>query len=314
MTQKQEKPQSGSDKKMDVSQGRSSVAASGVVSGIFGVLLGFFMALTANSIALWADAAATVLDFLAVFIAWWGLKKTEKGKTEIFNYGFGRFESLTSMAMAALMVVSFFIISGAAYVRFQNPIDVHGLGVIIGIPGVFIFGIINCRLLLGSLKLEKHKKTALITAQRRLYSIKVGANVLLFSSLCISYFLSDYAWAGYSDPIVAILIALSLLVGASKMFRFSVRDLLDCAVEEQAQLLILRDLALHFDDFEQILEIRSRCSGGKVYVEVFLEFSPALKHGVVMETIRALQAKIKKHIQCDEVLIIPSVQSKNQLA
>ncbi len=309
MTEKQEEHQAVSNKKKNASHGRSSVAAAGVVSGAIGVLSAFFIAITANSIALWADAAATMLDFLAVFIAWWGLKITERGKTEIFNYGFGRFESLTSMAMAVLMVVSFFCISGVAFMRFQDPVAVSGLGVVVGIFAHLIFGFINGRLLIGSLKLERLEKTALMTAQRRLYAIKVGANVLLFSSLSVSYFLSDYAWAVYSDPIAAVLIAISLIVGASKMFQYSVRDLLDCAVEERAQLLILRQLALHFDDFEQILEIRSRCSGGKVYVENFLEFSPGIKHGTVMQTVHSLQTKIKEGINCDEVLIIPSQQS-----
>ena len=70
MTEKQEKHHVVSNNKKNASKGRSSVAASGVVSGVFGVLLSFFLAITANSIALWADATATLLDFLAVFIAW----------------------------------------------------------------------------------------------------------------------------------------------------------------------------------------------------------------------------------------------------
>jgi divalent metal cation (Fe/Co/Zn/Cd) transporter len=96
-----------------------------------------------------------------------------------------------------------------------------------------------------------------------------------------------------------------LLASAAKMFKFSVLDLLDCAVEEQSQLLIIRALTLHFDQYENIQEIRTRCAGSKVYIEIFLEFSPERRHGMVMDTVRSLQQEIKKMINCDEVLIIP---------
>jgi divalent metal cation (Fe/Co/Zn/Cd) transporter len=80
---------------------RSSVAATGLLSGGAAVGLALFIALTANSIALWADWIATLLDSLAILTAWWGLKKAEAGKTDSYNYGFGRLESLASMGMAS---------------------------------------------------------------------------------------------------------------------------------------------------------------------------------------------------------------------
>jgi ferrous-iron efflux pump FieF len=84
-----------------------------------------------------------------------------------------------------------------------------------------------------------------------------------------------------------------------------VRDLLDCAVEEQSQLLIIRALVLHIDEYENIRDIRTRCAGNKVCIEIFLEFSAERQHGKVMDTVRSLQQEIKSAINCDEVLIIP---------
>ncbi len=284
---------------------RSSIAASGLYSGGAAVGLALFIATTTNSLALWADWIATLLDFLAVFIAWWGLKKSDAGKTEAYNYGFGRFESLTSMGMAALMVISFLCIAVAAFVRFRNPVPIQGIGVLIGIVLHVIFGFINVRLTLQSMQLERREKTALITAQRRVFTVKAGANILMFGTLCIAFFLRDHVSASYADPVTAMVIACALLASAAKMFKFSVRDLLDCALEEQSQLLILRVLILHFDQYEQIYDIRSRCAGSKVYIEVFLGFSPERQHGTVMEAVRSLQEEIKNLINCDEVLIIP---------
>jgi len=127
----------------------------------------------------------------------------------------------------------------------------------------------------------------------------------MFSSLGVSFFFSNHAWAGYADPVAASLIAITLIAGASKIFKFSVRDLLDCAVEEQSQLKIIKALTKHFDHYEQIFDIRTRSAGGKVYIEIFLEFAGNKPHCEVMETVRSLQQEIKSSINCDEILVIP---------
>ena len=284
---------------------RSSVAATGLVSGGAAVGLAFFIALTANSIALWADWIATLLDFLAIVTAWWGLKKAEAGKTDFYNYGFGRFESLASMGMATLMAISLICIMAAAVMRLQNPVPVKGVGVLVGIALHLIFGGINISLVLKSLVLERIGRTALISAQRRVFTIKATANVLMFSSLGVSYLFRDHIWVSYADPVAAIAIACTLLAGASKMFKFSVHDLLDCAIEEQSQLLIIRALTRHFEQYEQIHDIRTRNAGGNLYVEVFLEFAPESQYATVMKTIRSLQEEIRTSLQCGEVLVIP---------
>jgi cation diffusion facilitator family transporter len=289
-----------------VQGGRSSVAASGLISGGIAALLALFMAVTANSIALWADWVATVLDLTAVAIAWWGLRRSESGKDDDYNYGFGRLESLAGIGMAGLMVLSFLIIIGAAFIRFQHPVPVSGMGVWVGIGLHLIFGFINGRLTLLSLAMERREKSALATAQRRVFTIKAAANVLMFSSLCISFFGRGRLWTAYADPVAATLIACSLLAGASKTFKFSAMDLLDRALEEHSKLLIIRALTLHFDRYEQIHEIRTRSAGNRIYVEIFLEFSGSRTHREVMDTIRSLQKEIKSAVKCDEVLIIPT--------
>ncbi|MFC1898136.1 cation diffusion facilitator family transporter [Candidatus Cloacimonadota bacterium] len=284
---------------------KSAVASVGAITGGAAFLLAIFMALTANSLALWADMVATLLDFLSVFIAWQGFKKVETKSTELFNYGYGKFESFTSMGMAVLMVFSFFCIMIVAVIRFQHPVPVEGFGVLLGIGLHFIFGCINGSLLFKTYALEKQDKSSLISAQRRIFTVKFGANILMFVSLILAYFFSHLKISMFADPVVASIIALLILANATKIFRYSSRDLLDYALEEQSQLLILRSLAHHFDQYENIRNIRTRAAGGKVYMEIFLEFDGDLTHSDVMNTAKSLEVEITNLLKCDEVLIIP---------
>ncbi len=284
---------------------KSSVARTGVISGSTAFIFTVFIALTANSLALWADCAATFLDFLTVFIAWQGFKKVETQSTEKFNYGYGKFESFSSLGMAVLMVLSFFCIMVVAIIRFRNPVPIEGLGVIIGIGLHAVFGGINSSLFFRSRQLENKEKSSLISAQRRLYLIKFIANLIMLTTLVLSFFFSHFKWAMYADPIAATFISLLILANATKIFRYSSRDLLDYALEEQSQLLILRSLANHFDRYENIKDIRTRVSGGKIYVEIFLNFDGNMQHAEVMKTVESMQSEITKLLNCDEVLVIP---------
>jgi ferrous-iron efflux pump FieF len=290
---------------MSSSTRSSSVAATGVITGAAAVGLSLFLALTANSLALWADWSATLLDFLAVFIAWRGFKQIEKKSTEKFNYGYGKFESFSSLGMAVLMIVSFIAIMTVAILRFQHPVPIEGLGVIIGIGLHIIFGSINGGLLFKTSQLVKLNKSALLLAQKRIYLVKFSANMLMIASLGLSYFFSHYTWSSFADPIAATIIALMILDNATKIFRDSTKDLLDYALEEQYQLLIIRALADHFEQYDNIQDIRTRISGGKTYIELFLEFSGELKHKQVIATSDSIRNQIMNLIKCDEVLIVP---------
>ena len=106
--------------------------------------------------------------------------------------------------------------------------------------------------------------------------------------LQMSIFLNQYRWIVYADPIAAMIIAIMILACASKIFRHSARDLLDYALEEHSQLLILRALVNHFDQYDNIQNVRTRAAGGKVYVEIFMEFDGSLKHSEVMKTAGSL--------------------------
>ena len=284
---------------------KSTISKTGVFTGLLAVFLTTFIALNANSLALWADWAATLMDFLAIFVAWRSFKKVETESAEQFNYGYGKFESFSSFIMAILMVISFFCIIIVAAIRFNNPVQVNGIGVIIGIGAHSVFAIINGGLFFKSWQMEKSQKSSLITAQRRLYLIKFSANLLMISCLFLSYFLRSYEWTLYADPVTATIIALLILANATKIFRHSSRDLLDYALEEPYQLLILRSLANHYHHYENISDIRTRVSGGKIYVEIFLIFEGELPHSEIMSSIESIGKEITDLLKCDEVLVIP---------
>jgi divalent metal cation (Fe/Co/Zn/Cd) transporter len=98
-----------------------------------------------------------------------------------------------------------------------------------------------------------------------------------------------------------------LLYGAWEVSTSSVNDLLDASLEEASQLLIMRKLAEHFDDFESVLKIRTRRSGTNIYIEVFLGFNADMTLMMVQEKMRHIANDIQNNFPGAEVVIVPSV-------
>ena len=119
----------------------------------------------------------------------------------------------------------------------------------------------------------------------------------------MSLALARFEWVRYVDPAASLVIAGSILLAALGIFSTSVGDLLDRTLEESDQLLILRELARHFHDYENLHGIRSRRAGAEAYVDIFLEFDPEKKAGEIQTVAASLRHRIESQIPNSHVTI-----------
>jgi divalent metal cation (Fe/Co/Zn/Cd) transporter len=139
-----------------------------------------------------------------------------------------------------------------------------------------------------------------------MYRFKTIASILVIVSLAMSAIFSDQPWASYIDPLGSVLIGLFIVQSIYNISAMSVYDLLDRALEESLQLVILRELAGYFDEYEAIHGIRSRRSGANVYIEIFLEFDGEKKMAEVQAVISSMKANLEKKISGSEIVISPA--------
>ena len=286
---------------------RSSVASIGLVTGILAVGLTATYAATANSLALWADFLATIIDTLAVLAAWLTLRTVQRDRSETFTYGHGRLENFASFGIGQLMVVSAVLIIGASVWRVLHPSPIGGFGVFLGLVCNVVYGGINGSLFWRNRQMERVTVSPTVTAQRRLYLNKFMSNVLMVTALGLSQLFHGDPWTGYIDPALSMFIGVSLVLAATKTLRSSAVTLVDRSLEERSQLLILRALTEHFDDFEALHGIRTRMAGTKDYVEIYLEFDPIRTMGEVQDVIDHLQQRTEELLGNNaEVTIMPA--------
>ncbi len=81
------------------------------------------------------------------------------------------------------------------------------------------------------------------------------------------------------------------------LIKSSLFDLLDRTLEEKYQLIITRELANHYHEYAHFHGVRSRRTGGRVLIEIFLEFDSDQRVGEVQQIIRSMRESLEGKIE-----------------
>jgi cation diffusion facilitator family transporter len=257
----------------------------------------------ANSSVILADLFKTLLEFIAVLLAWLTIRRIQKGGNHQFDYGIGKLENLSSLIVGVLMFFCLLVIVFSAVRSILHPSHIAGIGVWISLGAQVVYAVINTRIYLQSKRLAKERNSPLMASQAGLFFTKAVGNGFILLSLGLSFVLGSFSWALYIDPVASLIIAASILFAALGIFKNSTLDLLDRTLEETHQIAILRSLAKHFDRYEELKEVRSRRSGSQVFIEIILGFAPELVATEVEKTARELKAELEKEIPGSRVTI-----------
>jgi cation diffusion facilitator family transporter len=278
----------------------------GLILGIFGLFTGVIAAIIANSLTLESEILKNIGLVTAVFLSYLSIRKVNRGKTEGYNYGYGKLESVSGLIVAAVLVISLIIIIGHAVERFQHPVELHKGGLDLAIVFSAVALLTSAWLWRHDYHLTKEEYSPVLESLWRMYRFKTIASVLVIISLALSAMFNDQPWATYVDPVGSVIIGLFILQSIYNISTMSVHDLLDRALEESLQIIILRELAQYFDEYEAIHGIRSRRSGANVYVEIFLEFDGDRKMAEVQKVIDAIRTGLEGKITGSEIVISPA--------
>lgn len=282
---------------------KNSSAFAGVVAGFADLCVTLTALLAANSAVLLADTLKTGLEFVAVLISWYTIRKVSGPTSSNFQYGIGKLENISSLVVAMLMASCIIIITINAVKNIIHPEHVAGIGIWISVVAQVVYGVVNSVLYAKNKAIAKREASPLMESQAKFFMTKAIANVFILVSLLMTVFLASYGWVKFVDPVASLIIAGSILLSAFGILSTSLQDLLDRSIEESAQIVILRTLATHFEKYDLLHGIRSRRSGSNVFVEIFLEFNPERKIGEVQQTIDSIRGEIEKEITGSRVTI-----------
>jgi cation diffusion facilitator family transporter len=266
-------------------------------------------AILSMSIVLFADAVKCANEILATFFAYLTLRKMAKGGAGTYDYGMGKFETVTSIITGGVMFVSLALVFFVAIYRIAIPASIVHEGAYLGIVLMVIGVCMNTFLWKKNEHLNRMEPSPIMDSQWRLFRTKAISDFSVLLSLIFSLALSHYAWSYYIDPVASFFIAGVLFFSGVRVIRSSLPDLLDRTLDEELQMVIVRHLAQFFDEYTELHGVRSRRSGSNVYIEIFLEFDGEKRMCEVQGIINRIKASLEAHIPKSTVSIVPTSTS-----
>ena len=122
--------------------------------------------------------------------------------------------------------------------------------------------------------------------------------------------LADPMTGRIAETIGSVVVAGFMIVVAVGLLREALPDLLDRAIAETMQLQVTRTLAAFFDDYDELIAVRTRRSGNIAHVEITLGFAPDKNLAELSEIVGRMKDHLEQTIPNSDILIVPRAATK----
>lgn len=252
-----------------------------IIKGIVGVLSG--------SIALLADSVHSFSDIFASLAVYIGLKLSRKKPDEKFPYGYYKFETLASLIISLIIILSGFeiIIESINGISTPKTMSMPFFAISVSILSVII-----------SFFLAKYKnKVGTEIGSRALINDGQHSVVDVFSSLIVfAGILGAYIGYPIFQGVAGLVVALLIIYIGLKFGKEAVLVLLDANLDPKTVERI-KSIASTFEGVEGVHDIKVRRSGPYVFAELHLETKKRLSIQKADEISKNLEKKIINEIK-----------------
>ncbi|NCA81626.1 MAG: cation diffusion facilitator family transporter [Opitutae bacterium] len=280
-------------------------------------LVGFMpyvlIAILSGSLLLLSDLADFFRNFAANAVSLHILGKIRKGQVHEFNYGAGKLERAGSLFGALCYVGTLTGVAAYSVVRFLRPAPLHVGFTLVGMLGLIVAIVMSAGFWIYYKRLAVESPGPLIDVQWRHQRTDVLSSAAVLVALGLAMVFREEGWAVYIDPACGLAYSVFAIGSYVPVMRESLKDLLDQTLAEDVQIIVMRRLAEHFNDYEAFHGVRSRRAGNRLLIEVTLGFDPAKTVGEAVKTIESLRTAIEGDIANAEVSVgIQSLQNRVQ--
>ena len=192
--------------------------AIGIALNLGFVLVELIYGWRAESLALIADALHNLSDVGGLLLSWAGIAAARLAPNDRHTYGWRRGSILASFASAALLLVAMGSLAWEAAHRFQNPVAINGITVIIVVAIGFCINTATAALFFRERKGDLNIRAAFL---------HMAADALV--SLGVVAAGAIYLWQGWMwvDPLMSIVVAAVVVLGTWSLLRESLHLLFD---------------------------------------------------------------------------------------
>ena len=230
-----------------------------VISNTCLVLLKFVVGFAIGSVSIISEAIHSSMDLLAAVIAFFSVKKSAEPPDASHSFGHGKFEDVSGLIEALLIVFAAIIIIAEALIRlFNGPGQEFSPGLISF--GIAVMGIsVLANWYVSSRLMNVAKETESIALESDAWHLRTD----IYTSLGVFAGLILIHLTGFTllDPLIAIAVALVILHAAANLLKRSFADLIDHSIPALDEDRIKAIICAHASEYAGFHGLRTRRSG-----------------------------------------------------
>jgi cation diffusion facilitator family transporter len=280
-------------------------ASLSVASNSTLILLKAIAGTVTGSVALLTEAVHSSIDLVASIVAFFSVRKAGEPADETHRYGHERFENLAAAIEGVLILVGSAVIAFEAIRRLLGHGSVRYVG--FGIVVVAISILVNL-VVSGFIS-----RTARSTDSAALFgdAAHLRTDALTSAAVLVALVLVKATGAQWLDPVVALVVAASIVVTGVRLLLRSSRVLVDEALPAEEVAEIRRSIEeLAPQGVVGYHELRTRRAGARRYVDMHVQFRAGTSLEEAHRTAHELQALIGRRLGDADVLIHLEPQDK----
>ncbi|MDP4266366.1 MAG: cation diffusion facilitator family transporter [Bacteroidota bacterium] len=278
---------------------KKHVALLSVGSNTSLIILKVIVGIISGSVSIISEAIHSSLDLVAAFVAWISVRKAENPPDEKHPYGHGKYENVSGVIEAILIIVAVLWIVYEAVEKFISNSSVESDNLKYGVIVMVFSGIVNYIISSKLYKVAKREDSVALEAdalhlKTDVYtSVGVGFGLLIIWITKISFL----------DPVIAILVAVFILREACIMLKKAFAPLVDEKLSDE-DIKIIVDI-INKQEFvcNSPHEIRSRKSGNMKFIDLHIEMNRELILEQVHNICDSIEEEVKQKMKNTEILI-----------
>ena len=262
------------------------------------------IAILSGSMLLLSDVADYFKSFASHAVSLRILRNIREGQLHDFDYGAGKLERVGSLFGALCYIGTLVAVAIYSFLRLLQPEPLDADFTLVGIVVQILVFAVNGSLWIYYKRIADASPSPLIDMEWRHKRDDTLGAVAILIALGLTVVFRGEAWALYLDPACGLAYAIFAIGSYVPALRETLYDLLDRTLAEDVQIVIMRQLAGHFDGYEALHGVRSRRAATRLFIEIALAFDPAKTIGEAEATIESLRAGVEAEIPNAEVSIV----------
>lgn len=265
------------------------------------LIIGFLM----GSVSVLSEAVHSGLDLLASVIAYYAVGKAGKPADERHPYGHGKWENVSGVVEALLILAAAVYILYEAGMRLTKGSEIEHLG--LGTAVMAVSAIVNW--FMSGYLFRVAKKTRSVALDADAWHLR--ADVYTSAGVLVGLALIYFTGITLLDSIVAIGVALLIIKSAIELTVSAMRDIFDERLPAEDEERIRKVLSRHEGGCVGFHRLRSRKSGSYRFIDLHLVVPRSLSIEEAHNLGDSIEKEIMEELTSTQVIIHLDPCSKN---